>query len=107
MTLFDKLIVQLRDKVNGVPEPIDQTQIFYKNRQPGLDFLAPFSVANVNYCQGTVTEIDGIEPIDYWLVIVDKIDSIDHEYLKERTEFLGYDLNRFDIMAEVLADSSF
>ena len=54
-----------------------------------------------------MTEIDGIEPIDYWLVIVDKIDSIDHEYLKERTEFLGYDLNRFDIMAEVLADSSF
>ena len=101
---MDKLVVSLRDYINGAGPPVDQTETFYRFRDPGVDFLAPFSVNNVNTCSGKASEIPGVEPIDYWVVAIDEVKHVDDEYEGDRTLFLTYDFSKLNIMAEVLAD---
>ena len=52
MSIMDKLIVSLRDTINGVEQPVDQLESFYFVREFGANFIAPFSLTNVNYCGG-------------------------------------------------------
>ena len=49
MTLFDKVVVQMRDAINGKVE-IDQNSMHYTERPYGPDFKAPWSLANVSHC---------------------------------------------------------
>ena len=49
MTLFDKVVVQLRDAVNGKVE-IDQSAMFYTDRPYGPDFKAPWAITKVSHC---------------------------------------------------------
>ena len=70
----------------------------------GEDFLAPFSIANVNYCAGDVTELPGVEPIDYWVVAIDKVEDASDEFNGDRTLFLTHDFAKFNVLAEILAD---
>ena len=48
--------------------------------------------------------MEGVEPITFWILIVDEIKKLEDEYDRDRSEFLLYDFSRFDIYGEVLAD---
>ncbi len=78
--------------------------MFYKMRPAGPDYQAPFSIANVAYCPGEVTEIADEKPFDYWVVFVDEVKSFEDELTKDRSLFLRDDLPKYDILCEVLAD---
>mmetsp|Transcript_31565 Transcript_31565/g.39271 ORF Transcript_31565/g.39271 Transcript_31565/m.39271 type:complete len:124 (-) Transcript_31565:290-661(-) len=106
MSFLDSLIVQLRDAVNGA-EPVDMDSFFYNYRPAGPDFKAPWSIANINQCQGNVIEIEGESPIEHWLIIVDRIENGTNEYWKDRTEFLTYDFGQFNVLGEILADQTY
>lgn len=67
--------------------------------------MTPFTIGNMASCPGTVTEIEGEEPMNYWLVIIDEVKSFEHEQTKDRSEFLTYDFFKFDLYGEVLADT--
>lgn len=68
MSLMDSLVVQLRNYVNDTPvTQVNQSEIFYKNRKPGLDYEAPFPYANPVACPGIVSDIEGEEPMEYYI----------------------------------------
>ena len=107
MSFLDSYVVQMRDMLNGAaqaPTVVDQATLFYYNRPPGPDYQAPFVYANKNSCPGVETVVEGVEPITFWILIVDEIKKLEDEYDRDRSEFLLYDFSRFDIYGEVLAD---
>ena len=105
MSFLDSFVVQLRDYVNGPTEIIVQKDTFYKNRPSGTDYMPPFSIANVNHCQGNVSVIEGENPIDFYILAVDEIGSFDHEFAKDRSWFLREDFYSYeDFHGEILAD---
>jgi len=70
--------------------------------------MPPFSIANIAYCQGNVSPIQGEEPLDFWILAVDEIHSFDDEMTKDRSEFLRYDFYSYEnISGEVLSDGYF
>ena len=74
-------------------------------RPAGPDYEAPWSVANIAYCPGEVTEIPDEKPFDYWVIFVDEVRSFDDELTKDRSLFLRDDFSKYDIIAEILADA--
>ena len=73
-------------------------------RPAGPDYEAPFSIANIAYCHGEVSEIADEKPFDYWVVLVDEVRSFEDELTKDRSLFLRDDFSKYDIYGEVLAD---
>lgn len=105
MAMFDSLVVLLRDYVNNAPPLEDQSNMFYKDRPEGPNYMPPFSLANVAHCPGTSTPIEDEDPFDFYLVIIDEVKSFTDEYSKDRSNFLSTDFNKYDFMGELLADS--
>ena len=92
--------------VNGPTDVLDQSAMFYKNRPAGPDYMPPFSFANVNFCQGNVSLIQGEEPIDFFVLAVDEVKSFEDEMTKDRSLFLSEDFYSYEnINGEVLSDS--
>ena len=68
--------------------------------------MPPFSFANVSFCQGNVSTIEGEEPIDFWILAVDEIKSFEDELTKDRSLFMRDDFYSYeDIKGEILMDS--
>lgn len=104
MAMFDSLVVLLRDYVNNAPPPVDQSTLFYKDRPEGPDYMPPFSLGNVAHCPGVATPIQGEDPFDFYLVIIDQVKSFTEEYTKDRSLFFAEDFDKYDFMGEMLAD---
>ena len=95
----------MRDYMNEAPAPIDQNTQFYRNRRAGPNYQTPFSIGNMAQCPGVVTEIDGEEPFDFWLFLIDEVKSFENEYTKDRSQFLAEDFVKHDIHGEILVDT--
>lgn len=81
--------------------------MFYKNRKEGPGYEAPFSIANVNYCQGVASAIPEEKPFNFWIAIIDEVKSYEDEMTKDRSLFLTFDLGKYDTFGEVLTDAQF
>ena len=79
----------------------DQSSLFYKQRQPGELYVAPFQIANIAKCSGIANQIVGEENVDVWLAVVDDLSPRDRGSV---SAFLAYDLPRYNIRADVLSD---
>ena len=67
--------------------------------------MPPFSFANVAFCQGNVSPIEGEEPIDFWILVVDEIKSFEDELTKDRSWFMREDFYTYEGMkGEILMD---
>ena len=78
--------------------------MYYKQRPAGPDYIPPFAIANVNYCNGVVSEIDGEEPFPYLISLLDNIHRTTDEMTKDRALFFSQDIPHYDIHGEVLFD---
>lgn len=114
MSFLDSYVVQMRDFVNSFSQEVpttdvvvDQSKIWYKLREAGPDYQAPFAIANVARCPGNATDIEGEEPFDYWLAIIDEVKPYDVEWGRDRSEFLTWDFPNYDLTGEVIADPLF
>ena len=104
-SFLDPVVIGLRDFFNGGPqEAIDQASMYYKQRPAGPDYIPPFAIANVNYCNGVVSEIDGEEPFPYLISLLDNIHKTTDEMTKDRALFFSQDIPHYDIHGEVLFD---
>ena len=85
----------------GQDEPYNH---MYKLRAaaPGLP---DFSVTDVAFCEGEVTEIEDEAPFDYYFLIVDDSKLHKDEIYKDRSHFISEDFEKYDILGEVLAET--
>ena len=58
-------------------------------------------------CPGKASDIEGEEPFDYWLAVIEQVKPYDNEWTKDRSEFLTWDFPNYELNGEVLADPTF
>ena len=105
-SFLDPVVVGFRDYFNGgsAQEAIDQAAMYYKQRPAGPEYMPPFTIANMNYCNGLVSEIEGEEPFPYLISVLDQVGRDTDEMTKDRALFFSKDLSHYDTRGEVLHD---
>ena len=54
---MDSLVVHLRNYVNGTPDIVDESNLFYLARKSGPTYEAPFPFANASTCPGISSDL--------------------------------------------------
>ena len=104
MSVMDSMVVQLRNYVNGTTEKVDESDVFYIYKKAGLDYEAPFAYANATECPGTAEAISGETPIDYYIIAIPEVGTMESEYAKDRLQFLTHDFAKYEMKGAILAD---
>jgi len=53
------------------------------------------------------TPIEGESPIDFYLGVLDKVNSFTDEYTKDRSLFFAEDFSKYEINGEILTSEQF